>query len=106
MVRVARLPVGKDDDPRLRFTNDTSDLEPVLPGVFNPPIGNVEGMTILRLKNLGCFPRLTSAVGSCTTAAHFALREVKDTRALALLRRSEQRPAAGLFHVVAMGCYR
>src|SRR6516162_5142284 len=102
MVGMAPLPVGKDHHPRSLFTHDASDLQPVLPGVFYAPIGNVQSLAEVGLENPGCLGGFTGAILGCAARAHLAVGQIENPRELSAFRRLEQSSAAGLLHIIAV----
>src|ERR1019366_4902039 len=100
---MARLPIGKNKHARAQLTNDTGDLEPVAKGVLDPAIGNVESPPPTDFEDARRLVGLARPVFNASASAHLALREVKDGGAVSALSHLEQRAAAGLLDVVAMG---
>src|SRR5215472_15668787 len=97
------LPVGKNHDPRSLLAQHTCDPEPVLPGIFHPAIGNIQGMAKADLQNARRLGGFAGAILSCAACSHLALGKIENSCAPPVLCHLEQRPAAGLFDVVTMG---
>src|SRR5580700_7631615 len=99
---MASLPVGKNDRARAGFADYAGDFEPVLPGVFNASVWNIERPSPARAQNLRGIRGFLRSIFGSTARAHFSLREVEDAGSLTPLGRLQQRSAAGLFHVVTV----
>jgi hypothetical protein len=99
---MAALPVGKNDNPRPLFAKDLRHLQTVLPGVFDPAIGDIECATPRHAQNLRSLGRFAGPIFGRPASPHFALRQIEDAGAVSALRHFEQRASAGLFYIVAM----
>ena len=104
MVGVAALPVGQDDDAGAQAAKGGGELEAVLVGVLDVAVGEVEGFAVSDAEDAGGFGGFGGALGCGAAGAGFALGEVEDAGAPAERLLDEQRAAAGLLHVVAVGC--
>src|SRR5664279_135690 len=100
---MTRLPVGKNQHARAQLTNDARDLDPIAKGVLDPAVGNIERSPPTDFQDARCLIGLTRPVVNAAAGAHLALREIEDGSAVSALRHLEQRAAAGLLDVVAMG---
>ncbi len=69
------------------------------------PVRDVEGAAPLHRENLRRVSRLVRPVIRRAACAHFALGQIKNSRALPVLRSFEERAAAGLLDVVAVRGY-
>src|SRR5713226_1040226 len=98
-----RLPIGKDHSARLRLADYTCHLQPVLPSVFDSAIGDVECPAPSRLQDARCVSGLAGAVIGSAARSHFTLREIENAGAVSALRHLQQRAAAGLLYIIAMG---
>src|SRR5437588_8021085 len=99
---MAALPIGKNHHSRLALAKYRGYLEPILPGVLDASVRNIEGAAPAYLENGGGGIGLASAISGAAARAHFALRQIEDAGAMASLRHLEQRAAAGLLHIVAV----
>src|SRR5579863_9628020 len=97
------LPVGENHYPRTLLADQACDLQPVLPGVLDPAVGDVERVAVGDLQNLRSLGGFVSAVLRRAARPHFSLGEIENAGAKTALRHLEQRAATGLFDVVAMG---
>ena len=102
MVRVAALPVGKDDDARTQAAKNGGDLEAVLAGVLDVAVGEIERLAMADAEDARGLGGLAGAIFGGAAGAGLALREVEDAGAPAERLLDEQRAAAGLLDVVAM----
>ena len=102
MIWMPPLPVGQNDHPRPRLPNHGGDLQPVLVGVLDAAVRNVERAPPTHAQNLGRVIGFARAIFRRAPRPHLALRQVEDARALAALRGLQQRAAAGLLYVVAV----
>src|SRR5215471_14787911 len=100
------LPIGENHDARTLFTDHTGNLHPVLPGVLDAAVGNVQRVTEADLEDAGGVGGFTGAVLGGAPCAHFSLRQVEDSGAQPALRHFEQRTATRLLDVIAMGSNR
>src|ERR1035441_5592045 len=100
---MARLPIRKNQHAWAELTNDARDLDPIAKGVLDAAIRDVESPPPTDFQDARCLVGLTRPVVNAAARAHFALGEVKDGGAASALRHLEQRAAAGLLDVVAMG---
>src|ERR1019366_5674202 len=98
-----RLPIGKNQHARAQLTNGARDLNPIAKGVLDTAVRNIERSPPTDFQDARRLVGLTRPVFNAAARAHLALREVKDGSAVAALRHLEQRAAASLFDVVAMG---
>src|SRR5579862_4943535 len=103
MIRMAPLPVGKNQHSWTLLTDYASDFHAVLPRVLHPPVGNVEGMPPSDAKDLRRIGSLASAIFRSAARAHLPLSKIKNAGAMAELCHLKQCAAAGLFDIVAMG---
>ena len=102
MIRMACLPIGKDDDSRPLLPQHSHNLQAILPGVFDTPVGNVQGVPPTDIENLGCFSGLAFSIFGGASGAHLATREIENAGTAAALGHFKQSTAAGLLHVVAV----
>src|ERR1017187_8675706 len=100
---MAPVPIRKNQHARAQLTNDARDLDPVAKGVLDATIRDVESPPPTDFQDARCLVCLPRPVVNAAARAHFALREVKDGGAASALGHLEQRTAAGLLNVVAMG---
>src|ERR1019366_1266122 len=100
---MTRLPIGKNKHARAQLTNDTRDLDPVAKGVLDAAVRNIERSPPTDFQDARRLVGLTRPVFNAAAGAHLALREVEDGSAVSALCHLEQRAAAGLLDVVAMG---
>src|SRR5579863_1713804 len=99
---MASLPIGKNNYARARLTDHAGNFKPVLPGIFDASVRNIERTPPASPQNLRCIRSFARAVFCSATRAHLALREIENARSLAPLGRLQQRSAAGLFDVVTV----
>src|SRR5579863_210665 len=102
MVRMASLPVGKNQNSGPLFADDTRDFQLVLPRILDPTIRNIESLPpgdAQYFRGLRCL--LGTAFGSASRP-HLTLSEIEDAGAPSALCHLQQRAPAGLFDVVAM----
>src|SRR5579864_6263446 len=100
---MAPLPVRKNDHPRSLFAEHAHDLQSVLPGVFHPPVGNVECVTITNLEDSRCLACFFSAVFGRSASSHLPLGEIENPGVSALLGHLQERASTSLLDVVAVG---
>src|SRR5439155_15725890 len=74
-----------------------------LPSVLDAAIGDIERVPPGDTQDFGGFGSFPGAVFSCAARSHFTLGQVENACAMSALRHFEQRAAAGLFDVVAVG---
>ncbi len=103
MVGMAALPVGKDDDARAQAAKHGGNLQAVLVGVLDVAVGQVERLAVRNVQDAGCVGGFGGALGGGAAGAGLALREVEDAGAPAARVHGQQRAAAGLLDVVAVG---
>ena len=96
------LPVRQNHHARPRLADHARYFQPVLPGVFDAAVGNIERPPPARAENSRRVRRLARAIFGGAARAHFALRQIENAGALAALGHLQQRAAAGLLHVVAV----
>src|SRR5580700_7113570 len=99
---MAPLPVWQNNHSWSRLANHVCDPQPVLPGVLDAPVRNVEGPAPARAQNLRRIGCLARPIVGGPARPHLALRQVEDAGALPALRSFQQSAAASLLHVVAM----
>src|SRR5271167_592479 len=103
MVGMPAFPVGKNQHAWALIAKHLRDLQPIVPGVLDPAIGNIERLTPRHFQypsGVGCFP---GAVFHSAARSHLTLRQVEDAGAVSSFGHLEQSSSTGLFNVVAMG---
>ena len=103
VVGMAALPVGKDDDAGTKAAQDCGELEAVGEGVLDVAVGQIERFAVGDVEDAGGCVGFGFAVGSGAAGAGLALGEIEDAGAPAAGVHGEERAAAGLFDVVAVG---
>ena len=103
MVRMAGLPVRQNQDSRPQLANDARDFQPVVVGVLDPAVRNIQRLPPAGFEDASRLVRFARAIFDRTARAHLALSEIENRSAVAALGHLQQRAAAGLLHVVAMG---
>src|SRR4051794_24147400 len=96
------LPIGQNHDAWARLPNHRSNLQPVIPGVLDATVRNVQRPPPADAKNVCGIISLAFPIFSAAPRTHFAAREIKDACPLPAFRSLEQRAAAGLLHIVAV----
>ncbi len=99
---MASLPVGKNHHAGPLLAQHARYLQAVLPGVFNPAIGDVQRTTPCDVQDACRFGGLTCAVIGCAAGAHLSARKIENPSAMPQLRHLQQRAAAGLLGIVAV----
>jgi hypothetical protein len=79
------------------------DFQPVLKGVLDSPVGNVQSLPPRDAEYLRSFFGLARAVFRSASRSHFSLSEIEDASAASALSHLQQRAPASLFDVVAVG---
>src|SRR5271166_4064170 len=100
---MASLPVRKNQHARAQLANDARDLGAILEGVLDAAVRNVERTPPTDFEDARRLVRFARAIFDGAARAHFALREVEDGGAASALGHLQQRAAAGLLDVVAVG---
>ena len=77
-------------------------LQPILPGILDAAVWNIERTPPVCAKNFRRIRRFTRAIFGGAARSHLALRQIENAGALAALCRFQQCSAASLFHVVAV----
>ena len=103
VVWMPSLPVGKYHHSWPLLPQHAHHFQPVLPGVLDPPVGNVERLPPRRAQYFRRICRFARAIFGAAPRSHLALGQIEDSGAMAALRHLEQRAAAGLLYVVAVG---
>src|SRR5208337_3959542 len=103
VVGMSRLPIGKNQHARAQFANDARDLDAIFEGVLDAAVGNVERVPPTDFEDARRLLGLAGALLDGAARAHLALREVENGSAAPALSHLEQRAAAGLLDVVAVG---
>src|SRR4051794_9314412 len=97
---MASFPIGKDDDTRPLLADDTRDLQPVLPGVLDASVWNVERLPPAHFQNLCRSFGFARAVLRRAARPQLALSQVEDAGRVAQARHLQESAATGLLHVV------
>src|SRR3954471_19629941 len=100
---MASLPVGKNNDARPRPADHARDFKTIFVGVLYPAVRDVERIAPGSLQDARCFLGFAPAVVGRSTRAHLAARKIKDGGAMPAFSHFEQRAAASLLDVVAVG---
>ncbi len=87
MIGMPPLPVRKNNHPRPRLPNYSRNFQPILPGVLDAPVRDVESPPPTHAKNLGRVVGFSGAVFSPAPRTHFALSQVENSGSLAALGR-------------------
>src|SRR6266852_2669233 len=95
-------PIRENQYLRTLLPDPTRDLQPVLPGVLDAPVGNIECCAPRNFQNARSFGRLACPVFSRAAGAHFTFCQVQDAGAVSALGHLEQSAAAGLLDIVTM----
>ena len=85
------------------MANDTRDFQPVVVGVLDPAVGNIERLPPAGFENARRFVGFARAIFDGAARAHLALRQVEDGGAVSALGHLQQRAATGLLHIITMG---
>src|SRR5208282_942273 len=99
---MATLPIGKNEHSRTLFTKYASDLQTILPGIFDAAVGNIERVAPGHFQDARRLGRFAGAIFGGTACPHFTLREIEDAGAVSAFRHLEQSSGASLLYVVAM----
>ena len=99
---MAPLPVGKNQHPRTLFAEYASDLQAILPGIFDAAVGKIERVAPGNFQNARRLRRFAGAIFGAAARAHLALREIQNAGAISALGHLEKSSAAGLFDVVTV----
>ena len=102
VIRMARLPIRKNDDTWTEMAQDAHDFNSVVERVFDRAIGNVESLSRRDAEETSSFSGFLGAIGGAAARSGFALREVEDSGAESAGCHAQQRAATGLFDVVAV----
>jgi hypothetical protein len=103
VIRVPRLPVGQNDHPRPQPAQHGDDLQPVLPGIFDAAVGQIERLAPADLEDAGGGRRLLCPLPGRAPRAGLAAGQVEDPGLEAEGAHLQQGAAAGLLHIIAMG---
>ena len=104
MIRMAGLPVGKNHHARAQMTQHADDLQAVVIGVLDAPVGHVQRLSPAHTEYPPRFVGFARPVFGGTATAGFPAGQVEDGRTQAARRHAKQSSAAGLLHVVAVRC--
>ena len=102
MIRMAPLPVGKNDYPRPSLPDYARNFQPVLPSILDATVGNIERLAPRNAQDLRSFCSLALAIFGSSARSHLAAGEVENAGAATKVGHLEQGSAAGLFHVITM----
>ncbi len=102
MIRVASLPVRKDDDARPKAAKDGGNLEAVGLRVFDVAVGQIERFAVGDVEDARGGLGFRTAFVCGAAGAGLALGEIEDAGAPAARMHGEQRAAAGLLDVVTV----
>src|SRR5947207_140661 len=102
MIRMATLPVGKNNHSRPGPPDYARNLQPVLPDILNTTVWNIERLAPRNAQDFRGLGSLALAIFSRSACSHLATREVENTGATAECGHLEQGSGAGLFNVVTM----
>src|ERR1700720_2395503 len=100
---MASLPVRQDHHSRMLLANHARNFQPVLRGVLDSAVGDVQGMTPRHTKNLSRFRSLAGTIFRRAAGSHLALSQVENPSAMATLGHLEHGAAAGLLDIVTVG---
>src|SRR5580704_12783508 len=103
MIRMPSLPIGKNNYPRSRLPDHAGHIQSVLPRVLDPAVRNVESPPPRHPQNLRSVIGLALAVFCRPAGPHLALGQIENAGDLSALRSFQQRPAASLLYIVAVG---
>src|SRR4029077_5409129 len=99
---MAALPIGEDDNARALLADHPSNFQPILPGVFNATIGDIERVPPTDSQDSCRSLGFGGALGSAATRPQFTLGEVEDASFVPQGGHLRQRAAASLLYVVAV----
>ena len=102
MVGMPSLPIRQDDDPWASVADHLGDFEPILPGVLNATVWNIERLSPLDAEDLRGIVRLALPIFRRAPGTHLTASEIEDAGALPSLSSFEQRAATGLFHIITV----
>ena len=102
VIGMARLPVGKNNDPRTELTQNTHNRNAIFKIVGDGSVRQIQRMTPADSQDAGGFISLTGALISGAARAGFALSQIENRRAQATRSHAQEGSSAGLFHIVAM----
>jgi hypothetical protein len=97
------FPVRQNDHAGTRLADHSSDLETILPGIFDAAVGKIECTAPRDAQDSCRILCLARAVVDGSASSHLSLSEIEDSSALAALRSFQQSAAAGLLDIITMG---
>jgi hypothetical protein len=103
VVRMAGLPIGKDDDAGAEEAQDARDFDSILEGVLDGAIGEFEGLAPSDAEKFCGFGGFGGAFVRCAAGTGLALGEIEDGGAQTARCHAQKGSATGLFDVVAVG---
>ena len=102
MVRMPRLPIRKNHHTGAKLSQNPRNLQPVFERVLNVAIRQIESLAMAYAKNLSCSRSLGGTFSGTAPGSRFALRQIENAGAQLARSHSQQRPTAGLFHIIAV----
>ena len=102
MIGMARLPVGQDHNARPHLAQHANNFRAILQCILDSAVGQVERLAPAHAQQPRRFCGFARAIFGGSARSGFALGQIENRRAQAASSHAQQRPAAGLLHVVAM----
>jgi hypothetical protein len=99
---MAGLPVGEDDNTWANLAQYSRNLFPVLHGVFDGAIGQVESIAPAYPKQLCRFCCFACTILGCAASSCLAAGQIEDGSAQATRGHAQKSAAAGLLYVISV----
>ncbi len=102
MIGMPSLPIRKNHHARTHLADYACHFKPILPGIFDAAIGNIESAPPACAENPCCIGGLAGAILCRAACAQLALRQIENAGPLTALRHLQQRATAGLLYIVTV----